>query len=725
MTNTIRSLTDYSDGFDLRRVVGWDTETHLISPENGLAPPVVCLTMSGTSATRMVAEELASELPDTYLDDGEHDDTWVMLVGAGDGAHAFQRMMIHADVLVAHNLPFDLGVARRAGWVHDRQIETYLDEGVFRDTKVREQLIAIATGRYNWDDRINKKTSFSLARLAEVYLGKDRYVEKKDPKAWRLRYHELDGVPVARWPRKAVDYAIEDAEDALAVFVSQARTLALPEGVVVNSDGNVTNERAQTKAAWVLHTMSMNGPKATRAEVEAFKKEVTAQAESANDAARRGGFLRVNKCKLCEGTGWLGSPPRLRECYECHGDPAYLPPRARVPKKKATLHKSRLQAWVRASLGDYTPMTEPTDKYPQGQVKTGADVLRMTNVSVLHEYAEGLEAKKDLTTYVPILEESIRHPVMPSFNVLVRSGRTSGYNPNLQNPTGRPGFRECFAPSPGNVFCSTDYSTVELVTLAQTCLEWFGHSRMADAINAGRDLHLDFGAQMLGISYEEAAERRRAGDPEVKEARTNAKVANFGFPGGLGVKTLVEYAKGFGVELDFNRASELKESWLEAWPEMGEYFGYISDLADRGLPDDNGRERFTIAQAGTGRIRGGVHYTSACNTFFQGRAADLAKHAMWALWRACYIDTSSPLYGVRMWAFIHDEVLFEGPEVTAHLWAPETRRIMVEAGQPFVPDVKLSAEEALMRRWSKKAEPAYRIHPLFGRILVPYEDTKE
>ena len=39
---------------------------------------------------------------------------------------------------------------------------------------------------------------------------------------WRLRYAQLDGVPVDDWPEAAARYAIEDSEHAVMVWVSQA-----------------------------------------------------------------------------------------------------------------------------------------------------------------------------------------------------------------------------------------------------------------------------------------------------------------------------------------------------------------------------------------------------------------------------------------------------------------------------------------------------------------------
>lgn len=710
--------TDYVEGFRPEYVVGWDTETHLISDRAGLAPPVVCLTAAGGSGTAEFA--LWAETHGARVDwEGEQ---WKLLVDKTSPAIAeiFKEMVYASDVAVAHNLAFDLAIAEQSGWISMSELMNLTAQGVFRDTMVREMLIAIATDNFQYDARLKgQRTSFSLAHLAEVYLGKKRYDEKKNPDSWRLRYGDLDGVPWLQWPEAAVDYAIEDAEDARLVFLCQGQPSAIPEGIIVNADGNVTNERAQTQAAVALHYMAMHSPRVDQRKVNTFAEEVKLQVEQAQKAATQAGCLRVNKCKDCENTGYIGSPPHMYICTTCQADPTYMPKRVRVPRENVQLHKGRLQAWVYAALGEFAPKTAPSNSYPQGQIKTDAATLKMTGQPLLVAYAEGQEAQKDLSTYVPILHAAAKGKLTSRPNVLVRSGRTSWRNPNFQNPTSRPGFRECFVAKPGHVFSSIDYKTVELVTLAQTNLDWFGYSKMADALNAGQDLHLAFACWMLQIPYEDGHARLEAGDAEVKTARKHAKVANFGFPGGLGVKTLVEYAKGFGVNIDLNRAEELRDMWRQAWPEMKEYFDKIGDMAKEGLPDKMGTERFAIRQEPTGRIRGGAHYTSACNTLFQGRAADLAKAAMWDLHHACYVDQTSTLYGVRMWAFVHDEFLFEGPQVTAFLWADEAVRIMEAAGKVFVPDVQLSAIPALCPYWTKAMEPVYD----HEGHLIPWEKT--
>src|SRR5690606_32482748 len=117
-------------------------------------------------------------------------------------------------------------------------------------------------------------------------------------------------------------------------------------------------------------------------------------------------------------------------------------------------------------------------------------------------------------------------PIHSYFEVLRETGRTSSSNPNLQNLPRVDGVRECYVPRPGNVYISCDYDKAELHTLAQLCMDYFGESKLAEALNNGIDPHLQMAANILGIPYEEAKDRLKAKDKEVKDTRQMAKAAN-------------------------------------------------------------------------------------------------------------------------------------------------------------------------------------------------------
>jgi len=241
---------------------------------------------------------------------------------------------------------------------------------------------------------------------------------------------------------------------------------------------------------------------------------------------------------------------------------------------------------------------------------------------------------------------------------------------------------------PGHVLYAADYSQVELCTLAETCLEWLGKSVMADVINSGVDLHRWFAGRVLNKEPEEVT----------KEERMMAKACNFGFPGGMGVRSFRSHAKtAYGVTLTHDEAENLREEWLSAYPEMQAYFNSIRPSTKKVKPGE-AYEKWYIGRTITGRVRERSTFCAACNAPFQGLAADGAKVAMYILW----------LNRMPMVAFIHDEILFELPRDDN--LASTTRRInkiMLNGMKQVVKRVKIKIEGALMYRWDKAAEPVY------------------
>lgn len=192
---------------------------------------------------------------------------------------------------------------------------------------------------------------------------------------------------------------------------------------------------------------------------------------------------------------------------------------------------------------------------------------------------------------------------------------------------------------------------------------------------------------------------------------------NFGFPGGLGYARFVDFARlNYGVILDpdpekaLKKSKELKDYWLQSWPEFKEYFNWVSKQCEQPFSQ--------IKQLYSDRFRGDVSFTEASNGFFQALAADAAKHAGFLISRACYVDESSVLYGCRLVNFVHDEFIVEVPDDQyAADAAEELARLMIVGANPFLPDVPPIAKPQLMRRWSKKAK---QLRDDNGR-LIPWE----
>src|SRR5690606_24015976 len=195
-------------------------------------------------------------------------------------------------------------------------------------------------------------------------------------------------------------------------------------------------------------------------------------------------------------------------------------------------------------------------------------------------------------------------------------------------------------------FLQYDYPGLELCTLGQVLIKLFGASKLADVINrdGAGEVHSSFAEKMLQVPRS---------DPNFKEARQTAKVANFGFPGGLGSASLVYFALGkYGVRSTESEARDLKYKWLAMWPEMRRYFDLVGSMCATG--------KTTIVQLFSDRVRGACSYTQACNSYFQGLGADATGLALYEIMRECYSGQGA-LSVCRPVNYIYDEFILEVP----------------------------------------------------------------
>jgi DNA polymerase-1 len=659
------------------RRIAFDTETHLIK-SGQLFPRLVCVTF---------AEQL--------IPGGMTVNRWIR--HREDGLREIFELLNDPEVtLVGHNVAYDLGVCvaeAQAILQSGRQLfqgfAKYLkpltvaeqiepmrrvwqayEDGRIADTMIRAQLWDIARGTFQ--EKRKLKGRYTLQRLAQVWANKT--IEKED--TWRLHYAALSDTPVEQWPADARDYALDDAE--VTLLVDEAlRAKAQAEGA---SDGKIPDEDRQARAAWVLHLIAGWGVRVDPDQVAAIKANLEAMVAIGHAEMAKWGVLKPNGKK---------SMKRLQELIE--------------------------QGF--AAQGKKAPRTAGTAKRA-GQTKTSAAVARESGHPAAMAFADIANAAKILSTYIPPLERGCAGiPITSRPNVLVASGRCSWGDPNWQNPPRVGGVRDCVVARPGHVLCAADLDTVELRALAQTCLELLGWSEMAAALQRGEDLHLSLGAEILGIDYATAKALYDANDAQTLDARQDSKPPNFGFPGGMGAK---KFAKNYNdhkdddaPEMTLERATFLREAWFRRWREMRDYLAYAGQVTDAVYGT------CTIEQPWSGRIRGGLDYCAAANTFFQGRVADGAKLALWRLARACYVDTTSPLFGSRLILFLHDEVILEVPEFKAAACAAEITRILCAAVQEVIPDIPITSAAVLMRRWYKGAKPVY-----VNGMLVPGKPEK-
>ncbi len=706
-----------------------DLETFLIEPGGGAPPPVG----AGWTATDgrnvesgIVHVDPALGAEGDWTPPSAHPPIEGLYRWGIERVRAAKRAGLPAR-FVNQNIVFDLGVVCAAYPALLPLVFEAYDEGLIEDTMIREQLLDIAAGSLGWvrgavSPRGTKiKRAYTLKDMAKRRLNVDM-----DKTTWRMGYASLVDVPLSQWAQGAKDYAVDDTAIALQVYLSQRDEL-LEDGIE-----EVPNSIEQARAHWALHLMSTWGIRTDGARVARYKYELETRLRVLEGALQHVGFIRgdgvkgkksgTKDKKLIEAT--------ILELYDEGRGKAWPAGHelARTEKGAVSMTAQSMDDLLEALDLNLVPLKAKDKKDPvdfaldlartlptiPGDTVTDLDGHPVSKkVASLALLAWHTSTQKLLGTYIPPLEAGARYPINCRYQPLVASGRTSCSSPNLQNLPKERGVRECYRARPGMVFSSVDYEALELHTLAQACLTLLGKSKLAEALNDGVDPHLLFAVEQLiagrDLDYDTAKKIRKdqshPRNKEVVHARNTAKAALFGLPGGLGAPTFVAFCKASGIMITIEQAIEIKKKWMIQFPEMRDYFKKIaSDLR----LDDNGEEVATVEQLFSARIRGGARYTAACNSLFQGLAADLAKVACYELAKACYVPGHNPiLYGSRPVVFVHDETICEHPIETAHERALEQARIMVEAGKAFCPDVPLKAEPALMVHWSKDAVAVY------------------
>lgn len=664
-------------------VWSFDTETWAIQP-GLLAPPLVC----GSIAAAAPGSE-------RLLDKAQ--------------ARAFFREAITSPdtALVGANLAYDLGVMAADDRSLVAPIFAALEAGRLHCVQVREALIDIARGLYGVDPSTGRKLDddegarYPLALLVQRYLGLDISEDKKNPKAWRLRYAELDGVPVERWPTEAAAYPKRDARYTLDVFFRQeAVARETPNG------GNLHAEAEQMRAAFALHLASIWGLRTNGDSVSVLRERVEREWSENRAKFQAAGIYRADGSK----------------------------------------DSKRLAALVTAAYDGQPPITAPSERFPDGQVATDRDTLLGSGDALLEDLGKSGRVDKYKSTYLDVVEAGTSLPINPRFNVLVSTTRVSS---DYQQLPQKGGIREVHEARPGFVYCSVDYGGLELRTMAQRAIWELGFSKMAEALNSGLDVHTLAAAEFLGASYDELLPKVKAKEPLAVAFRQLAKILNFGKGGGMTGGSLVYNARAkdrvsfcllakradvCGVErvvVTVQRkpkmvcracvevAKELDTKWLNAWPEQRE-------LQQRAKSRTYGGGFADVMIPGANILRGGCGYTQILNTPFQGLGAVGCKLAMWRVSREMYVDRRSPLYGSRLVLMVHDELISEllaNDAQRMHDAAERKAYLMREAMKETTPDLApaIEAEPALSRIMSKDVAT---MRGSSGRLLVWEPPTK-
>lgn len=556
--------------------------------------------------------------------------------------------------LVGHNVAYDMAVMLNA-WEEEHGIDIRVRQLLFAKYEaglVHDTMIQERLVELSKGTLDRPRGWYGLGPLVKKRFGMDL---DKEEDSWRYRYGTLIPVPFSEWPEAAKKYAHEDAVATLRLFEHQ--------GIVV--DGV-----AQTKASFAFQLMRCWGMRTDPYEVAKLENRLRYAYDEYVRELQGFGVLRDN------------------------GSQNLLLTRDLV-----------LQSY---------PGQAPRTK--KGSVKTSNEVVKKCSHPALQHLADFKDVQKTLKTFLPVVKRGMYEPICPYVNVLVKNGRSSYRDPNLQQLPRRGGVRECFVPRPGKVFVDFDFDTLEVRTLAQVLKSLKFGKTLADAYQVDPDFdpHTRLASQIMGISYEQGLALKRAGDSRLKDMRQMSKAANFGYPGGMGPTKFVTYAwQSYEVPLTLVESRKLREDWMRSLPEIKSYFDWCSAKTRK--------QEGEFTQLFSGRVRGGMAFTDLANGCWSGLAADGAKHGVWNIVKACYALPESPLFGARPVVFIHDEYMLEADEERGHEVGMELQRLATESMQKFTPDVPSRGASQLMKRWYKGAEPVFDNH---GR-LVPFEPRQQ
>lgn len=664
-----------SQAHPFRREIAIDTEAQLAATAD---------------SQKLDSEEMRPAVPrivcGTWYTENDFSDHGIadrgLLLGADFCRLVYRLLSDTSVVLIIHNASFDMAViiegCHRIGIDLVRLVfDAYSTERI-KCTFVREALIAMASEGRDY--------GLSLDACVKRYTGADIGADKKS--GVRTSYGPLETVPLSRWPDEHKRYALDDPLWHWKVYAAQDRYV-YSRGV----EYYLKPEADETRAAFAFALISAYG--------------------CLIDVERQAAMRRY-----CEAAKARFAPELMA---------------AGILRADGTKDTKRLHEIVEAA---YAQLGEEPERTPTGMIKTeGKKIKRLLHLSVeaasfelriLQVYLRWSKANHTLNNYL-----SYKRVIHARFTTILKNSRTSS-SPNIQNPPrngldcmicdlpardresdaqqcprcGAPVYdvRANYIASPGCVILSGDFPALEMRTWAQVMSHMLGSAKAAEYINAGIDPHLLMAAELNGISYEEAVHRKDSGDKQIKRDRQASKPVNFGRMGGLQPKGMVDYSQGYEVYMSVTEATAKVAAWNRLYSDAATYFAMINRIP--GIRDS----RAEVIHPITGMVRGRCWFTAAANFLFSQLAQRGCKYVLWLILFECYCDPASPLYGCRVFNFVHDEYLIECVDNPARRTAAARRlvELMLSGMGQFITVVPVGDVKAVATRvWAKEAEPRF------------------
>ena len=265
------------------------------------------------------------------------------------------------------------------------------------------------------------------------------------------------------------------------------------------------------------------------------------------------------------------------------------------------------------------------------------------------------------------------------------TGRLSSSEPNLQNipvrtEDGRK-IRRAFVAAPGKKLVSADYSQIELRLLSEVAHV----PALRKAFQDGVDIHAMTASEMFGVPVKDMP----------GEVRRRAKAINFGIIYGISAFGL---ANQLGIERD--EAAAYIKKYFERFPGIRDYMeetkeycranGYVLTLFGR-------KCHYPDIKASNASIRS-FNERAAINARLQGSAADIIRRAMMRMEG----EFAGAKLNAQMLLQVHDELIFEVPEVEVADTIPIIKDVMESAPKPAVAlNVPLQVDARAANNWDE------------------------
>jgi hypothetical protein len=538
------------------RICSFDCETFLMGP-GAVAPKLVSLQWK-------------------WLDE----DTGHIL-GNGDETQRAQAeaLLQLGHLLVGVNVPYDLRVICNAFPELEPLVWEKLEQGEILDLIIRDKLLNLSTtGKLTFaelPDGNSLRIGYSMADMALRHCG-IQMADKDDEGSPRYTFGLLDGMKAADYPAMHRTYALGDVDIPGKIYLAQEEACKARGGRMVTQEFN-------TAVAFALFCMTERGAETDPVEFEkmvAMVEEALAPEKMAN--LIEAGILRPP----VEPRPWRGGMTKGKPASICeaalHANIERVSKIARIPVKRTETGAVSADAEVIEALAPYDDaLSEYQARQAVGQIKK-TEIPRMT-----WDFEDGKGRRLAPVVHFP-------------YNTLVETTRTSSmssdFYPSSNGQNVDPRAKPVYRAREGWVFLGADFSTLELVTLGQTCFTLFGKSTHREVILAGRDNHTYLGAALarrldrdfrtatIGMTNDQAHDflakfkksEHKHDQKFFKKWRGLAKPTGLGNPGGLGPIKWISTAKkkpyfvdvrGMAMELpvefyDEFEASDLMNSLL-------------------------------------------------------------------------------------------------------------------------------------------------------------------